>query len=231
MENNFPENQILQRYNFAVDKNILYSYEELKRIDIDQQFIYTLLQTFEDEKSFSEEEYNKFPLEIIIDYIHRTHRYYLTKKLFEIEQTINILVKDYSNNHPLLEVLNSFFKDYSISLKSHVQAEEQELLPYIKNLIRFKNDSNQTEEIIEALKNYSLQKFIDNHLDTEQDLTIVRDTILNYNAPKTNQTPYRILLSQLETFERDLLVHALIEDRVLIPRAQELEQEVNNLLQ
>jgi len=225
MDNNFPENQILQRYNVAVDKNILYSYEELKRIDIDQQFIYTLLQTFEDEKSFSEAEYNKFPLDIIIDYIHRTHRYYLTKKLFEIEQTINILVIDYSDNHPLLEVLNTFFKDYSASLKLHVQAEERELLPYIKKLLQFKIDSSKKEELKELLKNYSLQTFIDSHQDTEQDLSIVRESILNYKAPKTNETPYRILLSQLETFEKDLAVHALIEDRVLIPRAQALELE------
>lgn len=226
MENNFPENQILQRYNVALDKNILYSYEELRSINIDEQFIYSLLQTFEDEKSFSEEEYNKYPLEIIIDYIHRTHRYYLSKKLYEIEQTINILVKDYSDNHPLLEALKSFFKEYSLSLKSHVLAEEQELLPYIKNLILARNKTKNQEEVREILANYSLQTFINSHLDTEQDLSIIRETILNYKAPKTNQTPYRILLSQLETFEKDLSVHALIEDKILIPRAQQLETEL-----
>jgi regulator of cell morphogenesis and NO signaling len=226
MENNFPENQILQRYNVALDKNILYSYEELRSIDIDQQFIYSLLQTFEDEKSFSEEEYNKYPLEIIIDYIHRTHRYYLSKKLYEIDQTINILVKDYSDNHPLLEALKSFFKEYSLSLKSHVLAEEQELLPYIKNLILASNKTKNQEEVREILANYSLQTFINSHLDTEQDLSMIRETILNYKAPKTNQTPYRILLSQLETFEKDLSVHALIEDKILIPRAQQLEIEL-----
>ncbi|MFN5794530.1 MAG: hypothetical protein ACK455_07020 [Bacteroidota bacterium] len=226
MENNFPENQILQRYNVALDKNILYSYEELRSINIDEQFIYSLLQTFEDEKSFSEDEYNKYPLEIIIDYIHRTHRYYLSKKLYEIEQTINILVKDYSDNHPLLEALKSFFKEYSLSLKSHVLAEEQELLPYIKNLILASNKTKNQEEVREILANYSLQTFINSHLDTEQDLSIIRETILNYKAPKTNQTPYRILLSQLETFEKDLSVHALIEDKILIPRAQQLETEL-----
>ncbi|MFN5627861.1 MAG: hypothetical protein ACK48W_01120 [Bacteroidota bacterium] len=226
MENNFPENQILQRYNVALDKNILYSYEELRSINIDEQFIYSLLQTFEYEKSFSEDEYNKYPLEIIIDYIHRTHRYYLSKKLYEIEQTINILVKDYSDNHPLLEALKSFFKEYSLSLKSHVLAEEQELLPYIKNLILASNKTKNQDEVREILANYSLQTFINSHLDTEQDLSIIRETILNYKAPKTNQTPYRILLSQLETFEKDLSVHALIEDKILIPRAQQLETEL-----
>jgi regulator of cell morphogenesis and NO signaling len=107
-----------------------------------------------------------------------------------------------------------------------VLAEEQELLPYIKNLIGARNKTKNQEEVREILANYSLQTFINSHLDTEQDLSMIRETILNYNAPKTNQTPYRILLSQLETFEKDLSVHALIEDKILIPRAQQLEIEL-----
>ncbi|HQW22292.1 MAG TPA: hypothetical protein PLI47_03260, partial [Bacteroidia bacterium] len=86
MENDFPISQIVQRYDLAADKDLLYSYEELRRLNLDQRFIYTLLQTFEDEKTFSEKEYEIFSLETIIDYLRRTHSYYLSKKLLEIEQ-------------------------------------------------------------------------------------------------------------------------------------------------
>ena len=110
MENDFPISQIVQRYDLAADKDLLYSYEELRRLNLDQRFIYTLLQTFEDEKTFSEKEYEIFSLETIIDYLRRTHSYYLSKKLLEIEQSIDILSKDYSGNHPLLHILNTFFK-------------------------------------------------------------------------------------------------------------------------
>ena len=62
MENDFPISQIVQRYDLAADKDLLYSYEELRRLNLDQRFIYTLLQTFEDEKTFSEKEYEIFSL-------------------------------------------------------------------------------------------------------------------------------------------------------------------------
>ena len=107
-----------------VDRNLLYSYEELKRTNIDQRFIYTLLHSFEDEKTFSEKEYQQFSLEVIIDYIQKTHKYYITKKLCEIEQSIDILLKDYSGSHPLLRILDSFFSEYTADLTRHISVEE-----------------------------------------------------------------------------------------------------------
>lgn len=226
MEPDFPIMQIMQRYNLPANNDLLYSYEELRRMDIDQQFIYTLLQTFEDEKTFSEKAYEKFSLEIIIDYIKRTHSYYLSKKLLEIEQNIHILLKDYSDNHPLLHILNSFFSEYTANLTSHIRAEEKHLLPYIKCLLKLEAEEKDAEKYFAETKNYSLQTFIDNHQDTEMDLSNVRKAILNYQPPTTNQTPYRILITQLQAFEKDLYVHALIEDRVLIPRVLQLEEKL-----
>jgi regulator of cell morphogenesis and NO signaling len=229
MDSNFPVNQILQRYHLPVDNNLLYSFDSFSESEIDQKFIYTLLQTFENENLFSEIDYKNFSLEVIIDYIRRTHKFYLTKKLCEIEQSIQILLKNYSQNHPLLHVLNTFFFEYKNDLTHHIHCEEKQLLPYINGLLRFENNKMDIAEFFSMTRNYSLQKFIDGHLDTEKDLSNVRRTILEYHPPKTNQTPYRILLMQLQTFEKDLSVHALVEDKVLIPRALELEEKMSFL--
>ncbi len=229
MEAQFSINQIMQRYQLPVDINLLYSYEELQRSKIDQDFIYALLHTFEDENTFSETEYQHFPLETIIDYIRKTHRYYLSKKLCEIEQSIAILLKDYSGSHPLLHTLNNFFSAYTADLTSHIKAEESQLLPYILCLLKVEKGEADAAAYSFATKDYSLNKFTESHHDTEQDLSSVRNAIMSYQPPSTNQTPYRILLSQLHAFEMDLAVHALIEDRVLIPRALQLEKKLNNL--
>jgi regulator of cell morphogenesis and NO signaling len=228
MEADFQIDQIIQRYDLHADKDLLYSYEELQRMDIDLEFIYVLLHAFEDEFSFSENEYQKFSLDIIIDYIRRTHKYYLSKKLYEIEQSIQILLKDYEGNHPLLQILNTFYNEYTTDLKEHIRIEERDLLPYIKCLLEYERGLLDREKYLQARKNYSLQQFIDSHHDTEKDLSDVRQAILNYQPPKTNQTPYRILTTQLQAFEKDLSIHALIEDKVLIPRAMELEQKLSN---
>ncbi len=228
MESDFQINQIMQRYNLTVDEKQPYSNEEIKSLGIDHQFIHSLLRTFEDEKTFSEEQYRKFPLEIIIDYIRRTHQYYLTKKLCEIEQSIHLLLKDYSGNHPLLHILNDFFFDYTTDLTKHINIEEKLLLPYIDGLLKFEKGESETHSYFVVTNHYSLQAFIDSHHDTEKDLSNVRTAILCYDPPRTNQTPYRILVSQLELFEKDLSVHGLIEDKVLIPRALQLEETTNH---
>lgn len=229
MENDFPISQIVQRYNLSNEKDLLYSYEELKRLNLDRDFIYTLLQTFEDDKSFSENEYEKFSMNMLLDYLQRTHSYYLSKKLPEIEQSIQILLRDYSDNHPLLHILNDFFYEYTNDLTTHIKAEEKHLLPYIKELLELEKGFSDKEKFNQVLNNFSLQKFIDSHQDTEKDLSAVRNSILEYQPPATNQTPYRILISQLQAFERDLCVHALIEDRVLIPRAIDLEKQLRQV--
>ena len=229
MEIQFPLDQIMQRYSIPVDRNLLYSYEELQRTNINLQFIYALLHTFEDEKTFSENDYQKFSLEVIIDYIRKTHNYYLAKKLCEIEQSIGILLKDYSGSHPLLHILNNFFSEYTRDLTSHISVEEKQLLPYITCLLKFEKGEIEEEKYFTATKNYSLKTFVESHHDTEQDLSNVRKAILNYQPPTTNQTPYRILITQLHAFEIDLSVHALIEDKVLIPRALQLEEKLNKL--
>lgn len=229
METQFSMDQILQRYALPINRNLLYSYEELQRTNIDQQFIYALLRTFDDPRTFSEQEYEQFSLETIIDYVRKTHRYYLTKKLCEIEQSIDILLKNYSESHPLLYILKSFFAEYTADLTSHIRIEEKQLLPYINSMLKFDKRKIDMDVYVAATANYSLKTFVDSHHDTEQDLSNVRNSILNYQPPKTNQTPYRILITQLHSFEIDLSVHALIEDKVLIPRAWQLEEKLNNL--
>lgn len=102
------------------------------------------------------------------------------------------------------------------------------VLPYIDILLKLNDDGTRvTTDLFQSVA-FSLKRFIENHQDTEGYLLHVRSIISQYKPPVTNQTPYRILLTQLLMFERDLAVHALIEDRVLIPRALELEECLKN---
>jgi regulator of cell morphogenesis and NO signaling len=188
--------------------------------------MYVLLRSFEDSSTFTPTEYTRFSLQTIIDYIRRTHRYYLSKKLQEIEQSIGILIRDYSGDHPLLSILDNFYRDYKKSLTEHIKAEEMHVLPYIDMLIKMEFDRTLPSRPVSQVNAFSLKNFIENHHDTEKDLSQVRNTILEYKPPVTNQTPYRILLTQLQIFEKDIAVHALIEDHVLIPRALELEERL-----
>ena len=209
--------QIIERYELQK--------QQLNELDVNADFVRVILKAFENEAEFPREEMKQFPISVILDYMQKTHHYYLFKKLPEIEQSIYALLKNYEREHPLLPLLKQFFTDYRNELVSHFKAEEKQLFPYIC----FLEKSAKNLEILpffERTQYYSIQKFITGHHDTEDDLKEVREIILEYSAPTKNESLYRILLHQLETFEHDLTIHALTEDEVLIPKALELEQKL-----
>lgn len=212
---------ILQRYNIAQAHTLVYTYEELKQLGVEPEFLMALLSVFEDQQAFRKEAFQKFDLEVIIDYLKKTHLYYQTKKLLEIEQSIHLLVKSYPTAHPILLLLHSFYADYKNHLENHIEMEERELFPYI---VRLEKQAN-GQETISKKPVISVQEFINQHHDTEKDLEEVRMAMVNYSPPADNQTLYRILLSQLQVFEKDMAVHALMEDEVVLPRALKLEQD------
>ena len=194
------------------------------------EFIIALLRVFE-EKVFNAREFDSFPVELIVDYIQRTHVYYPEKKLPEIEQSILLLSGHYDSQHPILGALRNFFHAYINDLSEHIRAEETHLLPYINSLCHAGRDATGFSRFLLHRGDYSVDRFLTDHHDTEDELKDIRQTIRLYEPPVTNESLYRILLMQLQVFEQDLCIHAHIEEEVLIPKAQKMEKELNIQLQ
>lgn len=222
MEQEFVLQQVLERYD--VDNvRLTHHLSDLNTLNLDSNFVFALLRLFEEDTDAQREDFADFSLHTILDYIQRTHRYYLSKKLPEIEQSIELMLRDYSDNHPLLTVLRQFYTNYKNDLTKHIQTEERFVLPHIRLIATATEKGYDASKFQLLTKDYSLRAFIESHTDTEGDLQKVRDTILEYTPPSTNTTLYRVLLTQLELFEKDLSVHAIIEDEVLIPFAIAME--------
>ena len=117
---------------------------------------------------------------------------------------------------------------HEIDLTTHINEEERLLLPYIVKLNNANLGPYHFSEYIMAGQRYSIAAFLKDHHDTEDELKDIREAIRLYQPPATNESLFRILLTQLETFEQDLHVHALIEEEVLIPKALKLESEVRS---
>lgn len=222
MEQEYVLQQVLERYD--VDNvRLTYHLNDLNTLSLDSKFVLELLRLFEDDAEAERENFTEFSLHTIVDYVQRTHKYYLGKKLPEIEQSIELMQRDYADNHPLLNILRQFYAAYKADLTKHIQLEERYVLPHIRLIATASEKGYNAAKFLELAKNYSLRSFIESHTDTEGDLQKVRNTILEYNPVATNTTLYRVLLTQLELFEKDLSVHAIIEDEVLIPFAIAME--------
>jgi len=186
----------------------------LHREILEPEFFIQLISLFQSETDLPIEQLKSFPIAVILDYLEKTHRYYFGVKLLEIEQSILNLHWRIPENE-LLPYLVSFFDWVRNNLVFHIQMEEEQLFPYIKELCSGLAPSS----------NFGILSFIENHKDTiELQISEVKKHIVRAQQSVTEIFPFCLLLKQLDEFEKDLRIHARIEDEVLIPLAVELEQ-------
>lgn len=155
----------------------------------------------------------------LMKYLSLSHRYYLEKKLPEIEQHIEQVVNKHGACDPLATVLCALFEKYRQKLEAHIRYEEEVFFPYALRLING-----------EALPNdnrYNSTIFLSQHTSLEDDLQFLCSFLLN-SAHKTQQLlPYNVFLSHITLLEADLHQHSCIEEQVLVPKIQELETLLN----
>jgi len=213
----------MERYDTSIArKEGDYFYTQLHKQGFDKEFIFAILDSFE-EKGFQASEFETFNIELIVDYIQRTHVFYIQNKLPEIGRSILQLDKYYKSSHPLLSKLHSFFNRYYYEFKEHLYEEESRLLPYIVMMREAESTHKSFSKFVVQMEKYSISKFMAGHNDTEDELVEIRKIIRMYAPTSNSQIQYNTLISQLTTFEQDLHVHALLEEQVLIPKALKLE--------
>lgn len=200
--------------------------------EINPEFLVDVLNIFCRYKDINLEVFNKYSIPIIIDYLKRSHRYYLEKIIPEIGQSISLLLKNYKKGHPLLEILYKFYFNYKVDLQEHFNDEENGIFTYANRLYRAVYFKKDLSFFIYFLQQNSINDYVETHSDTIENLTGVTNILLQYDPPKTNKTSFRVLIDQLKNFEKDLKIHSFIEDKVLVTKLYELEQnlklEVNN---
>ncbi len=195
-----------------------------KALNTDPEFMVEIITAFDEDNKPDQKVLMKFPIETILNYLKKSHRYYLDKKIPEIEISLQDIIRRSNQGNAVLFALGNLFIAYKRKLTEHIESEEKELFPYIEFLIgqlRGDFDYKISQKIISR---FSIQKFEDSHSNVEEDIEKTRNTIMKYSPVKTFAMSYRIFLNQLELFEKDLHRHSIIEDEVLVPKAQRLEE-------
>jgi regulator of cell morphogenesis and NO signaling len=184
-------------------------------------FVIQILNTFDEQGYFPKYELWNFPLEYILEYLRKTHDYYLNKRLPEIEQSLHFFKEQFLGDNSLHLILTKLFSNYKKDLSEHIQNEEEILFPYIDELLK--------GDIPLNMKSYSIETIISEHEDVEEDLEQIRNIIVKYSKTAEDILPFRIFLHQLNIFENDLCKHALVEGQILLPRALELEKKIKGV--
>jgi regulator of cell morphogenesis and NO signaling len=163
------------------------------------------------------------PLEIVIDFITRQHQIIRQRKLPFLHTLVEKLK---ARNGHMMEIKSSFPK-FRQGLEAHMQYEEEVMMPHIVYLMKQAFQSKDLFEVFSILENTSIRQFIKEHEQDERDeLFLTMDAAQKLQASAPHDVQVKILLNELQAFNRLLKTHARIENEVLLPKAQQLEDKI-----
>jgi regulator of cell morphogenesis and NO signaling len=189
---------------------------------VDPDFFMEIANAYLDEEA-PREDLSHFPLKSMVKYLRATHSYYLEVALPRVEQLISQLLNQPELSKKEINLLSGFFDDYKKDFMQHLLHEENEVLPYILELEKQSLPVHPDQEFIKRLETYSIRKFAQEHERLEYSLENLSRLIIKYLPPLKDQELCMKVLRELADLVKDLADHADMEDRVLIPRVENLE--------
>ncbi len=169
------------------------------------------------------EELSRYPLGAVVSYITATHHYYLDIALPMVEKKIHHMLALSTLSEKELQLVSGFFNDYKKDFMTHISEEEQHVLPYILELEKQSAMEKPSAQFIDKLRSYSIRQFELEHDRLEYSLENLSKLIIKYLPPCDDFQLCHQVLNDLSTMVKDLVDHADMEDKVLIPRVVELE--------
>jgi regulator of cell morphogenesis and NO signaling len=164
-----------------------------------------------------EEIYKIDDLQTVLDFLKESHSFYLEDKYPELKFYLNKLKKDNSTKD--LKLIEKFLNDYFEEVIDHLKYEDEIAFPYFNNLIK------KEEPVLK--KSFSVEEYQNHHTDIETKLTDLKNLLLKHLKIKGNLNTKRKFLNSLFGLEFDLKIHSVIEEKILIPLIEKIENRLN----
>lgn len=220
---NFEILTVLRRFNIELGFGEKTIGEVCQSYNINADFFLEIVHSFIDEDYFSQLKLKEHDVEDILFYLKSTHRFYLEKKIPEIEHLIHQL--EFSeNNIKNKQLLENFFNEYKVEFINHVKREEERIYPYIIELDNSLKSKEAREIFNSNINKYSISDYQQEHEDVEEKLYDLKNIIIKYLPAPLNPDGYSSILVKLFKLENDLNEHSRIEEKVIIPKVKEMEK-------
>lgn len=193
---------------------------------IDSGEIINELQNLESENKDYDLKYNEWGLDFLIDYIINNHHSYIRKMIPVLSQHCDKVASVHGNNHPEMNDVKDRFHVVYKDLKQHMLKEEQILFPFIKQLVKIKNEESKAEHPFFGTVKNPIKMMEDEHKAAGDELYEIRNLTNNYLPPDDACNTFKILLKELKEFEEDLHKHVHLENNILFPKSIILENEL-----
>ena len=172
---------------------------------------------FDQNHRISLKELSNYPLPIIIQYLKHTHSLFIKEKLPYIAR----LIQNTSGKEDLKLIFPEFIEEFI----KHIHAEEDTVFGYIEKLVQV--DAKPTTNPVAELwkyRNESLYRIHQEHQD-EDEMAGLKSIV---EEERDSNLHWKVIVSEIRAFDREIMYHAQIENKILFPKALRLETQVKH---
>jgi len=219
---------LFPRFNISLGFGEMSVEEVCFHFNVNADFFLEIANAYLEENYIPQEDLSLFTLDNLIRYLTRTHSYYLETALPRVEGKIRVLLEQSTLSAREKELVSGFFNDYKKEFLEHISNEEDVVIPYIRELQKQSQKPQPERAFLESMSGYSIKDFAREHDPLEYSLENLSRLIIKYLPPFEDFDLCHQVLGDLAALVRDLIDHANMEDKILVPRVAELEQEIIN---
>jgi regulator of cell morphogenesis and NO signaling len=173
----------------------------------------------------SNEELFLNPIEVLVAYLKKKHYYFVRQELPFLSNLISGISGE-PGFGSLIADLRIMFPLFVEDFIHHIHEEESRLFKRIEMLQDIELDLFSIHDALIILEQEPISNLADQHEVHDDEMEGIRKLTSDYFLKEDAPLPMKVLYHELQNFERELHIHAKIEDELLFPKAVELEREV-----
>ncbi len=183
-------------------------------------FVLAIINAYHNKDYFPTEELLKFDVKTIVEYLRKTHLYYVDYVLNKIDGLLHDLIQSGGNRNKDLEIIHTFYHNYKDELVHHINDEEVNVFPYVLELEAAIKDGKKLTRT-----GTTIIEFEKEHSNVDEKLNDLKNIIIKFLEPVYDDNKCNEFLAAIFQFEQDLADHSRIEDLILVPKVMTLEKE------
>jgi regulator of cell morphogenesis and NO signaling len=181
------------------------------------------------QESSDQTNFNQWPLDLLADYIYNRHHKYIEEKTPVIKGYLDKICTVHGQRHPELFEIRKIFDETSGELAVHLKKEELTLFPYIKRMVKAKEEGTRVKSPLFDTVLSPIQVMKTDHLDEGEQLRKMSALSNNYTPPADACSTYTVAYRLLDEYEKDIHVHIHLENNILFAKSLLLEEELSRL--
>jgi len=174
----------------------------------------------------SNTDYDKWPLDLLADFIEKKYHRYIEEKIPVITEYLTKVCKLHGQGYNELYKIHEIFSSSSEDLLHHMMKEENILFPYIRKMVA---DERQglchKPPMFGSIKN-PISMMMDEHTTEGDRYREIASLSNNYTPPSGTCNTFIVTYALIQEFEEELHKHIHLENNILFPNAIKYEESL-----